>query len=56
MPKKPVSDNKDDIDNTDIGDFDDEEPIPARRDIRIFHREGDDKKDKGKKSEYEKAE
>ena len=47
MPKKPVPHEKskdDDID-LDVDGFEDDEPIPARRDIRIFHRDKEEKKD-----------
>ena len=51
MPRKSVAHEKsknEGLDDSDIGEFDDEEPIPARRDIRIFHRDKDDKKEEKK--------
>jgi len=54
MPKKPVSKESggsvDDVDDLDTDAFDDDEPIPARRDTRIFHRE---KEDKDKDEDFE---
>jgi hypothetical protein len=47
MPRKLAHEKPDTDDDVDMGDFDDEEPIPARRDTRIFHR------DKGKEDKDE---
>jgi hypothetical protein len=54
MPRKPIvhdktGKNTDVADDVDISGFEDDEPIPARRDVRIFHRDKDDKNNKDDK-------
>lgn len=49
MPRKPAVDKKTEEDD-DVGDVDDDEPIPARRDPRIFQR---DKEKEEKDEDFE---
>lgn len=48
MPETPRADDIEDIDS-DIDDVD-EDPIPVKRDVRIFHRK---KEDKNKEEDFE---